>query len=197
MPSRKAVFDIGVAGPIAGFVAIIPVSITAFLTMKVAPTPEIVENIEATGGLYFSDALFTKLLAYFFNTDLSLSLYPNGFYLAAWMGLLITAMNLVPSGQLDGGHALYAVFGDKIHNWTGKIAFVTMIIISLTGIFVYNSPSGLLFTILLGVMLRLGHPEPLDDSPLDFKRKIIAVLTLLIFILSFVPFPIRSSVSLF
>ena len=49
---------------------------------------------------------------------------PNPFYFAAWVGLLVTALNLIPSGQLDGGHALFAVFGEKVHRWTGFIAFL-------------------------------------------------------------------------
>lgn len=192
MPSRKAVFDIGVAGPIAGFVALIPVAIIAFLTMvQVSP-----ESVVTEPELYFSDGLLIKLFAFFFNFDLNFAV-PNGFYYATWFGLLITALNLIPSGQLDGGHAVYAVFGEKIHTWTTRLAFVAMAIISVVGIVFYNSPSGFVFTIILGIMLRLGHPEPFDDSPLDVKRKVIAFLTLLIFILSFVPFPVKSSVSLF
>lgn len=192
MPSRKAVFDIGVAGPIAGFIALIPVAVIAFLTMEKVNPQEIVGESE----LYFSDGLLIKLFALIFGYDLNFTI-PNGFYFAAWIGLLITAMNLIPSGQLDGGHALYAVFGEKIHHWTGRISFILMALISITGFVVFSSPSGFLFTILLGIMLRFPHPEPLDDSPLDFKRKVIAFLTLVIFILSFVPFPIRSSTPLF
>lgn len=187
MPSRKAVFDIGVAGPIAGFVAIIPVAVVAFLTMgQVNPADVVVSQ----GDLYFSDGLLIKLFAYLFGFDLQFAV-PNGFYFAIWVGLLITSMNLIPSGQLDGGHALFAVFGEKIHNLMGKVAFAVMAIISMSGFYFYGSPSGFLFTVILGIMLRLGHPEPMDSSPLDFKRKVIAVLTLLIFILSFVPFPIQ------
>ncbi len=188
LPSRRATFDIGVAGPIAGFIALIPIAIIAFMTMQYSP---LANNPDEAGGIVFSDSLWLKLLAYFFNQNLSLPIVPNPFYFATWMGLLVTALNLIPSGQLDGGHAIFAVFGKKIHNWTGKIAFVAMATLSIIGWFVYNSPSGLLLTILLGIMMRIGHPEPLDDTPLDFKRIIIALLTLLIFILCFVPFPIQ------
>jgi hypothetical protein len=66
-----------------------------------------------------------------------------------------------------------------------------MAIISILGWYLYSSPSGVLFTILLAVMMRVRHPEPLDDAPLNAARKIIAVLTLLIFILSFMPFPVQ------
>jgi membrane-associated protease RseP (regulator of RpoE activity) len=130
-------------------------------------------------------------LAYLTGHDLSLPIAPNPFYFAAWLGLLITSLNLIPSGQLDGGHAVFSVFGETIHKWTGYAAFVIMAVISISGWFIYNSPSGLLFTVLLAVMMRIKHPEPIDTTPLDFKRKVIAILTLLIFVLSFVPFPIQ------
>ncbi len=189
MPSRKAVFDIGVAGPIAGFVALIPVALVGFLTWKSGAPLDAANDL----GIYFADPPFIKILAIIFGVNLNLPVTPNPFYFAAWVGLLVTALNLFPSGQLDGGHALFAVFGAKVHKWSGKIVFVVMAILSVTGWFLYNSPSGFLFTILLGVMLRVGHPEPYDLAPLDFKRKLIAVLTLLIFVLCFVPFPIRVS----
>ena len=66
-----------------------------------------------------------------------------------------------------------------------------IVILAISGWFFFSSPSEFLFAIILFFMMRVGHPEPLDDSPLDFKRKIIAVLTLLIFALSFMPFPIQ------
>jgi len=186
MPSRRAVFDIGVAGPIAGFVALIPILIVGLLTMEhAAPT-----QITDAQGLYFSDPLLTQLMAKIFNLNLSLGEF-NPFLAAAWVGMLVTSLNLIPSGQLDGGHAIYSIFGETIHRWTGRIAFVVMALISVLGWLLYSSPSGFLFAVLLAVMLRVGHPEPLDDAPLNFPRKLIAVLTLLIFILCFVPFPIQ------
>jgi len=115
----------------------------------------------------------------------------NPFFYAAWVGLLVTALNLIPSGQLDGGHAIYAALGKKVHFFTGRIAFVLMAALSIIGFVFYNSPSGFLVAVLLGVMLRIRHPEPYDQTPLDTKRKLIALLTLVIFILCFTPFPIR------
>jgi membrane-associated protease RseP (regulator of RpoE activity) len=189
MPSRRAVFDIGVAGPIAGFIALIPVALIAFLTFQSAPIEPFTEI--PPGTLVFSDPLLFKFLAWIFGANLQVPMFPNPFYFAAWIGLLVTALNLIPSGQLDGGHAIYAVTNKKIHFWTGRIAFVTVVTISLLGWFLYSSPSGFLFAVLLGIMMRVRHPEPLDDTPLDSKRKLIAVLTLLIFILSVTPFPIQ------
>jgi membrane-associated protease RseP (regulator of RpoE activity) len=115
----------------------------------------------------------------------------NPFYGAAWIGLLVTALNLIPSGQLDGGHAIFAVFGERFHYWTGRIAFVVMVVLAILGFYFFNSPSGILFAVLLGFMMKIRHPAPLDATPLDFKRIVVAILTLVIFVLCFAPFPIR------
>ncbi|MEP7212679.1 MAG: site-2 protease family protein [Acidobacteriota bacterium] len=186
MPSRRAVFDIGVAGPIAGFIALIPVAIIGVATMQ----PASIAQTTAPGGIVFTDPLLMKLIAAVFNVDLAYSV-GNPFYFAAWVGLLVTALNLIPSGQLDGGHVLYAVLGKSVHRWTGRIAFVIMATLSVLGFLYYNSPSGFLIAILLGVMMRIKHPEPWDQTPLDKKRKAVAFLTLVMFALCFVPFPIH------
>jgi membrane-associated protease RseP (regulator of RpoE activity) len=186
MPSRRAVFDIGVAGPIAGFVALVPILIFGLLTMEQASP----ERVAAQNDLYFASPLLTQLFSVFLGVNPNFSEF-NPFLAAAWVGMMVTSLNLFPSGQLDGGHAVYSIFGERVHFWTGRIAFAVMSVISLLGWFLYNSPSGFLFAILLAVMLRVKHPEPLDNAPLDFARKIVAVLTLIIFILCFVPFPIR------
>ncbi len=186
MPSRKAVFDIGVAGPIAGFIALIPIAIIGVLIMEKIPfVGEIPEGI-----IVFSNPILMQILSAVFSAELTF-LSHNPFYFAAWVGLLVTALNLIPSGQLDGGHAVYAVFGERAHYWTGRIAFPVMAILSIVGFYYFNSPSGFLIAILLGVMMRVGHPQPWDQTPLDGKRKLIAFATLIIFILSFVPFPIK------
>lgn len=187
MPSRKAVFDIGVAGPIAGFVALIPVAVVGLAIMETAP-PDLIRNAQAP--IVFFDPLLIKGIAYFFGINLSLGL-PNPFYSAAWVGLLVTALNLIPSGQLDGGHAIYSVLGERVHYWTGRIAFVVMVVLSVLGWIYYSSPSGFLLAVLLGVMMRIRHPKPHDQTPLDGKRKFIAFLTLVIFVLCFLPFPIQ------
>ena len=188
MPSRKAVFDIGVAGPIAGFIALIPVAIIGIATMEPAPPLQ----LEGTGALIFTDPLFMKFVGLLFGKDPTFGL-GNPFYFAAWVGLLVTALNLIPSGQLDGGHAIYAVLGKRVHFFTGRIAFVIMTALAIIGFVFYSSPSGFLVAVLLGIMMRIRHPEPYDQTPLDGKRKLIALLTLVIFVLCFVPFPIRIS----
>ena len=188
MPSRKAVFDIGVAGPVAGFVALIPIAIVGVATMKTVSPEQIAAAGE--GVLIFTDPLFMRSLAGLFGIDIAYGI-GNPFYFAAWVGLLVTALNLIPSGQLDGGHALYAVWGERVHFWSGRIAFVMMAALSIVGFVYFNSPSGFLIAVLLGIMMRIRHPVPWDQTPLDRKRIAIAVLCLLIFILCFVPFPIQ------
>lgn len=111
-----------------------------------------------------------KLLGSFIGVDPTYSV-GNAFYYAAWVGLLVTALNLIPSGQLDGGHAIYAVLGRSVHRWTGRIAFAVMAVLAVTGWFYFNSPSGFLIAVLLGVMMRIKHPEPYDTSPLDKKER--------------------------
>ena len=186
MPSRKAVFDIGVAGPIAGFIALIPIAIVGVLTMQPATAEQLAYGNQ---GIQFSNPMLMKLL--FAVTGVDYNTFVNTpLYYAAWVGLLVTALNLIPSGQLDGGHAIFAVFGERVHFWTGRVAFVVMASCSIIGWFYFNSPSGFFIAVLLGIMMRIKHPTPWDLKPLDKKRKAIAFLTLVIFVLSFVPFPI-------
>lgn len=187
MPSRKAMFDIAVAGPIAGFAATILVSFAAFATMGEASTAAV-----SSGGvqLYFSDPLYMQGLASISGVDL-MHVRLNGFYYATWMGLLVTALNLIPAGHLDGGHANYAVFGRRFHRVTGFTAFGLMAAFAIAGFVFFNSPSGFIIAILLGVMAFIGHPSPVSEEPLDLKRKLIGLLTLIIFVICFVPFPIK------
>lgn len=187
MPSRRAVFDIGVAGPIAGFIALIPIAVIGVATMQTM-TPD--ELARSQSMLVFSDPLLMRLLAPLFGIDLTFGV-GNAFYFAAWVGLLVTALNLIPSGQLDGGHAIYAVLGERVHYWTGRIAFAVMAILSVLGLYFFNSPSGFLIAVILAIMMRIKHPRPWNETPLDPARKLIAALTLVIFILCFVPFPIQ------
>lgn len=187
LPSRRAAFDIGVAGPIAGFLAIIPVAVVGLLSMEIVPADKLTES---QAGLHFANPLFLQLLGTILGVDASFG-YFNAFLAAAWIGLLVTSLNLIPSGQLDGGHAVYALFGETVHRRSGRIAFVAMLAVSICGWIFYSSPSGVLFTIFLAIMLKIRHPEPFDTAPLNPARLLVAALTFLIFVLSFVPFPVQ------
>jgi membrane-associated protease RseP (regulator of RpoE activity) len=182
--SRRALFDIGVAGPIAGFIVVIPVSIIGLLTAQPAPPISVEEGV-----VILNDPLLIRIIAYALNVNLNFSA-ANPFYFAAWFGLIVTSLNLIPVGQLDGAHAVFAVFGATVHKWLGRIAFAIIVTLALLGYFWHGSPSGFLYAILLAVMLQVRHPQPEDMRPLDHKRLIIAFITLLVFALSFWPFPV-------
>lgn len=184
MPTQRAIFDIGVAGPLAGFAVLLPIAFIGLATMQT------IDSAEAAPVMTFADPLLTRFMGAFIGVDPTKGII-NPFYAATWVGCLITALNLLPAGQLDGGHAVYSVFGERPHFLIGRVAFVAMVIITILGWQLYGSPTTLIFTILLGVLLRFPHPPPLFDDQIDNKRKIIAAITLVVFILSFMPFPIQ------
>jgi len=184
VPSRRALFDIGLAGPLAGFILIVPIAFAGVLTahhLNIPPgdVPE----------LTFNDPLLFRLIARVFRINLDNSVV-NSFYLAAWVGSLVTALNLMPVGQLDGGHGTFALFGQRAHWWIGRVAFVLMLITTVFGWLWFRSPVMILYVVLLAVMLRVRHPQPEQMEPLGLARTIIGVITLIVFALCFLPFPI-------
>src|SRR6266404_4245346 len=181
IPSRRALFDIGLAGPLAGFVMLLPVALAGILTLHAAPI--------AGSTIVFNDPLLFRIFAKATGANLTDAL-PNPFYMAAWIGLLVTSLNLMPVGQLDGGHGTFSLFGPRAHKLIGRIAFVAMASMAVLGFVWHHSPSGFLYTVLLAVMLRVRHPAPEKMEPLGLARIIVAIITLLVFALSFVPFPI-------
>lgn len=184
VPSRRALFDIGLAGPLAGFIVIIPIAFAGVLTLHHA-------NVTAgeSGGIIFNDPLLFRLIAGAFKINLADGVV-NSFYLAAWVGLLVTALNLMPVGQLDGGHGTFAAFGGIAHHWIGRVAFVTMVALCVLGWLWHGSPSTFLYVVLLAVMLRVRHPPPERMEPLGGARVAVGIITLLVFALCFLPFPI-------
>jgi membrane-associated protease RseP (regulator of RpoE activity) len=188
VPSRRALFDIGLAGPLAGFAVLLPIAFAGVLTVHHVPLIA-GEGTGGGGGIYFNDPLLFRLIAYAFKIDLANS-EANSFYLAAWFGALVTALNLVPVGQLDGGHGTFAVFGRAGHWWIGRAVFVGAVAISVLGWIWHGSPAWFLFILLLAVMLRVHHPQPEQMEPLGIGRIIMGVVTLIVFVLCFLPFPI-------
>jgi membrane-associated protease RseP (regulator of RpoE activity) len=96
----------------------------------------------------------------------------------------------MPVGQLDGGHGTLAVFGQRAHKLIGRLAFVTMALIAVLGFVWHGSPSGFLYTVFLAIMLKVRHPVPEDMEPLGRARSTVAIITLVVFALSFWPCPI-------
>jgi len=183
IPSRRALFDIGLAGPIAGFVVALPLVVIGVLqTTPIA--------ISDGSGIYFNDPLLFRLIQRFFGINPDLTFAVNPYHMAAWIGLLVTSLNLMPVGQLDGGHGTFALFGEQVHRIVGRLAFVSTGILAILGFWWHGSPSGFLYTVLLGIMLRFRHPQPAVMERLGAVRVSIAVLTLIVFVLCFAPFPI-------
>jgi membrane-associated protease RseP (regulator of RpoE activity) len=96
----------------------------------------------------------------------------------------------MPVGQLDGGHGTFSVFGQRAHKHIGRVTFAAVAVMSVLGFIWHGSPSGFLYTVLLGVMLRVRHPAPEQMEPLGTVRIMVGIVTLIVFALSFVPFPI-------
>jgi membrane-associated protease RseP (regulator of RpoE activity) len=189
IPSRRALFDIGVAGPLAGFLVIIPVACAALLTATPALPPPPASAGAVT--IVFNDPLLLRLLAGPLGVKDLPGIEQSPFYLAAWIGLLVTSLNLLPVGQLDGGHAVYSVLGRRVHWWAGRFAFLSMLTLTPLGWLWHGVPSGALYVVLLFIMLRMPHPQPLDEHDrLGAARNLVALLTLLVFLLSFLPFPL-------
>jgi membrane-associated protease RseP (regulator of RpoE activity) len=177
--NKKALFDIGVAGPLSGFIVAIP-----FIVMGIK-----FSTIKALTGdmpyIQLGDPLIFKILQKVLVGDVpkgfDLVLHPFGY--AGWVGLFVTALNLLPVGQLDGGHVIYSVFGEK-----SKWIFGAVIVV-LAALAIFYNPGWVALVILLLIFGR-RHPEPFDmETELDGKRKLVAVLILIIFLLSFTPSP--------
>lgn len=181
IPNRKALLDIGAAGPICGFVIAIPVLIVGLaMSSLVSEIPSGALNLGEPLLLSFLTKLMIKI-----PEGYTLMLHPTAF--AGWVGLLVTAINLLPAGQLDGGHIARAILGEK-HKYASWGAIALMMGM---GMVLYEG--WLFMAILVLFLLGTRHPPPLNDAiPLDSKRKWIAFLALLIFVLSFAPIPISS-----
>lgn len=176
--NKKALFDIGAAGPLAGFIVAVP---CVLIGMKMSTVGVATSNAEY---LRLGDPLLFKLLEWLIVKPApgqEIFLHPIGY--AGWVGLFITALNLLPVGQLDGGHIIYSVFGEK-----SRWAYIGSIIVLIILTVLYNP--GWLTLIIILLIFGMRHPQPFEAAtPLDRKRKIMAGVMAVVFILSFTPAP--------
>lgn len=177
---KRSLFDIGVAGPLCGFILAVP---CIFIGMKLSVAIKLPRHL-APGDI-LGAPLLLQLAQWLIVGDLptgySIDLHPICY--AGWVGLFVTSLNLLPIGQLDGGHIVYSVFGSK----SSLVSRVLIPVLAVLAIF-YNIG----WLVLVGLLLFFGvsHPAPLDaHTPLDPKRKALAFFMLLVFIFSFVPAP--------
>lgn len=210
-PNKKVLFDIGVAGPLAGLVVAIPILLLGLSLSKLEQLPAFFPSgsgiiLEGNSILY----LVSKYLVFhqwlpapqtygsvsplfywirYFFTGLPTPLGGMDVTLhsvawAGWAGLLVTALNLIPAGQLDGGHVLYSLLGKRVN------LFLPIILIALLGLsFIW--PGWWLWLFLI-ILLGRSHAQPLDQiTKLDPARKALGIFALIIFVLVFIPVPLR------
>ena len=178
-PNRAELLEVGVAGPIAGFLVAVPILAFA-LTQSRFIDPGSVEGSMSLGEPLIFTAV-AKVLGVQPPPGMELFIHPVGF--AAWVGFLLTALNLLPIGQLDGGHMVYALFR-KGHK---RLSQVLVFVLIPLGIFFW--PGWLLLALML-MLLGTRHPPTLDDSlPLERRQILLAWIGLILLVLCFVPVP--------
>jgi Zn-dependent protease len=181
MKNRKMLFDVGASGPLIGLIFAVPILFIGLATTRLTPA--------GGGGLYEGDSLLyaaAKIITFgHFLPDGRMDVCVNCSQLlwAGWTGLLVTALNLLPLGQLDGGHVLYALVGDKARRLYFPIMGVMFLLVFVTDVW--------LFWLVLLLLFGRVYATPLDMiTPLDSRRRVLAIFTLIVFVLIFVPAPL-------
>lgn len=220
MTSKKIVFDVGVAGPIAGFIVCVCILAIGFITLPGIEYLQSVHpgypNVATQPG---NELVFGKTLLY----SLFESVFaPSGAYIppmsemyhypmliVGWFGLFVTGLNLLPVGQLDGGHLTFSMFSQKTHKYVGIGVATALALISLPELFISfassdnfyvpdflhslvvpGGSSWIFWVIMIVFFIRFRHPSVDTDEQLDIRRKLIGYFTMLIFVLSFTPSPL-------
>ncbi|MEI7812147.1 MAG: site-2 protease family protein [Ignavibacteria bacterium] len=214
VPNNKAMFDIGVAGPVAGFIASLIVLIYGFTHLPgveylLAIHPDYFSPAYGQGGLAleFGDTILFSILRHFFTNPSQFvppmsEVYHYPYLCVGWFGLFVTSMNMIPIGQLDGGHVIYSMFGDKKHFFIARICMAILLVLGLFGLaaVLFNLPvkigwTGWLFwSIVLFFIIKIKHPPVMEFEKLDRARMIIGIISIIILMLSFSPAPIMLSV---
>jgi membrane-associated protease RseP (regulator of RpoE activity) len=196
IPDRKALFDIGVAGPLAGLVATVVVTVVG-LSLPPVSVPPWVMAAESSIAVQFNYPPLLKGIATLLGKPLS---YPdpgtvvNPVVIGGWVGMFITFLNLIPVGQLDGGHILRAILGPTQE----RIApFVPLGLFTLAGYLYFMTDAGqmmglwVLWGILALFAATFGSANPIDESPLDRRRVALGIFTFVLGLLCFTPIPIQ------
>lgn len=188
IPNRKALFDVAVAGPLAGLVITIPAIYFGVQLSEIVDAQSIVGNPGViTLGESFIFAQISNLAIGTLPETQDFMIHPLAY--AGWAGLLITALNLLPIGQLDGGHIVYSILG-KNHRF---VAIMALIAFAYIAVFMFAG-----WIVLLALLVWVGpkHPPTLDESAIDWKRSALGILTIVILFFSFTPKPFMPSIGL-
>ncbi|HMH53208.1 MAG TPA: site-2 protease family protein [Candidatus Acidoferrum sp.] len=181
---RNSLFDIAAAGPLAGLVVAVPAILLGLEWSTVARVP-------AGGHIVFGDSLLMRFLIYLKFGPLAqgMDVFVHPVALAGWVGLFVTALNLFPVGQLDGGRIAYALFGRR-HRLVGIATFVALLLLGA----VTGAANWVVWAALLFFLVGFHHSPPLDDvTPLTPVRWLVGVLCLLLLVLLIPPVPIQIS----
>ncbi|MEO8210322.1 MAG: site-2 protease family protein, partial [bacterium] len=207
--SRKALLDIGAAGPIAGWITTVIILIIGFTNLPPLEYlynihPEYAANGIPIGGFTFGYSILFWVFEKIFTSSPNVfmppmnEIYHYPFLCVGWFGLFITSLNMLPVGQLDGGHISYAMFGEK-HKYVAYCVFIFLIIFGLLGLLPLagvnvnaGSINWLIWAALIFFVIKIKHPQTYSESeePLDARRMLIGWLTYFIFIVSFCPIPV-------
>ena len=182
---KEQFFDIGASGPLTGFLLAVPALVVGVALSKVLPMPQ------TDGSISLGEPLLLKIAARLLLGPIpagsDIIIHPIGF--AGWVGLLVTALNLIPVGQLDGGHVAYALLGPK----SAKLAPLILVILVAMGVFLWAG--WLLWAVIVALFMflpRFRHPRVFDEErTLSRGRVILGFAVLVVFILSFIPDPIK------
>ncbi|HET6439357.1 MAG TPA: site-2 protease family protein [Anaeromyxobacter sp.] len=205
MPSRRAVLDIGVAGPIAGFVLAVPLLLWGYAHSPVAPPgpapgpiPSGLNLVRHLFGVLpslgqGSDMFFGKSLVSALALKLTHPGLPPGaevvehpVAIAAWFGLYVTTINLLPIGQLDGGHVLYALFGRERAQTASRALSYLLLVLGVTVSWTWVG-----WWLITRLLVGTHHPAALVEEPLTPGRRALAIFALVLFAITFAPVPIR------
>jgi len=209
--SRKSLFDIGVAGPIAGWVTSMVILIIGFITLPPVaylysiPPESAIEGFASTGSSFGYNIIFWVFERIFSSPGVFIppmnKIYHYPFLCVGWFGLLITALNMMPIGQLDGGHISYAMFGKK-HIYLAYTFFGLLLFFGLAGFlpllgisFELGSVMWLIWVLLILFLIKIKHPPVCYDleTPLGNTRIFIGWFSYFIFITSFCPVPVTGT----
>lgn len=192
IPDKKALLDIGASGPLAGFAVAIPFALFGLSLSTHSPAVSIANCGPSIlgvsyGNFQYGSSLIWAVLNSFFPVGLT---HGSPVALAGWVGILVTAINLLPAGQLDGGHVFRALLGDR----SRFVSYVAVPALFVMGLF-YDG--WFLFAVLI-VLLGMRHPPPLNDlTPLDWKRWSVGAVAVVVLISGFVIIPISAPTGTF
>ncbi len=203
LPSRRAVLDIGVAGPIAGFVLAVPLLLWGYAHSPVAAQPEptplpsalnVVREllgllpVSSDGAMIFGRSLISMAALRITHPELPMGaeVTEHPVAIAAWFGLYVTTLNLLPIGQLDGGHVLYAFLGRRRAERASRLVSFALLCL---GVFV--SWTWLAWWAVTRALVGNRHPPAVEESPLGPGRRLVAILALILFAVTFTPVPIH------